>query len=201
MTQLIRLQLYRKCSKICSKWTSKVDEFQVLDKKILLLIKNRFRSYDKKCPTESDARVQFLVHFRISHVTHMNAACGPLEFLFETKDHVTSSCSNFDFGPVRTNQIGPKAQFRTVCQSRDHKLFEPRFWSTFVFFEVDQKNFNSLKVDQKLNSITWSFISKRTSGERNASRDYLFLILNWSKNWTQCRSYDIKMSNREGRWS
>ena len=26
----------------------------MLDKKILLLIKNRFRSYDKKCPTQSD---------------------------------------------------------------------------------------------------------------------------------------------------
>ena len=49
---------------------------------------------------------------------------------------------------------------------------------------------NSLKVEQKGNSITWSFISKRNSSgpkvkrHAYASRDYLLKILNWIKNYT-----------------
>ena len=78
-----------------------------------------------------------------------------------------------------------------ISNSLSNPAFGPKaFWSTSIFFEL------GLKIEQKLNSITWSFISKRSWGIPKVKRhtytslDYL-LILNWTKNWTPRRSYHM----------
>ena len=65
------------------------------------------------------------------------------------------------------------------------------------FFRSGSKNFEQFEDGPKAQFDHVIIYFKAKFGWTKS----LLLNPNWTKNWTPCRSYDKKMSNREGRWS
>ena len=86
----------------------------------------------------------------------------PPDFFFEIYDHVTSNCSNLDFGPVRTT--------RTKVERRSLKILIRTFYDNssnldlgrpFIVRSSNQTkmhNSNRLTEDENLSSNIWNHV-------------------------------------------